>query len=161
MRNRLTNVLARIEDCGLLLAFWALGGVVFAQFFFRYFLNMPLGWTEELARYLLIATAFLGLPVVTRAGEHIAIEILADALPGPAKRLLLILGELVLITIVAILAWQANALVKLSSQMMSSLPLPKSIIYYVVLVGLTLQLFASFARLSGLMRHATPKDNHQ
>lgn len=155
MRRMISNILVSAGEGGLLLAFWALGAAVFAQFFFRYFLNMPLGWTEELARYLLIATTFLGLPVVTRRGEHIAIEILSDALPAAPRRLLLTLGEVILIVIVAVLLWQAWALAKLSSQMMSSLPLPKSIIYYFVLVGLFLQLFASFARLNTLRPGAT------
>lgn len=158
MRSRVSNVLGVIGESGLLLAFWTLGGVVFAQFFFRYFLNMPLGWTEELARYLLILTAFLGLPVVTRRGEHIAIEMLADSLPTNARRWLLAAGELFVVLIVVVLAWQAKALIALSSQTMSSMPLPKSIIYYVVLVGLLLQLVASINRLVELVKPATAKD---
>ena len=144
-------------ESGLLLAFWALGVVVFAQFFFRYFLNMPLGWTEELARYLLIFTAFQGLPVVTRRGEHIAIEILADSLPENGQRWLLAVCELFVTLIVAVLAWQAKALIALSSQTMSSMPLPKSIIYYIVLLGLLLQLFASSSRLVGLINPAVAR----
>lgn len=154
----LSILLTGIGTGGLLLAFWALGTAVFAQFFFRYFLNMPLGWTEELARYLLIITAFLGLPVVTQRGEHIAIEMLSEKLPAAPRRWLLITGEILLIVIVTILAWQAKALAELSSQMMSSLPLPKSIIYYLVLVGLILQLVASFVRLAGLVRPNGAKD---
>lgn len=158
MRRAVSNILTVIGESGLLIAFWALGTVVFAQFFFRYFLNMPLGWTEELARYLLIITAFLGLPVVTRRGEHIAIEMLSNRLPDTARRWLLIASEISLIVIVAILAWQAKALADLSSQMMSSLPLPKSIIYYLVLAGLVLQLFASCMRVSGLVDFNRAKD---
>lgn len=158
MRRAVSSILTLIGESGLLFAFWALGTVVFAQFFFRYFLNMPLGWTEELARYLLTITAFLGLPVVTQRGEHIAIEMFSDRLPAPARRWLLIAGEILLIVIVAILAWQAKALAGLSSQMMSSLPLPKSIIYYLVLVGLFLQLAASFVRVAGLVRQSQAKD---
>lgn len=152
MRHKAMRVVDRFADGGLLVAFWVLGAAVFAQFFWRYFLNMPLGWTEELARYLMIAVAFLGLPVVTRLGEHITIDLLADALPGRARPALLVLGETVQLAIVAILVWQAKALAALSSQTMSSLPLPKSIIYYVVLVGLVLQLLTSVTRMAALLR---------
>lgn len=158
MRRTVSHILTGIGEGGLLLSFWALGTVVFAQFFFRYFLNMPFGWTEELARYLLIITAFLGLPVVTQRGEHIAIEMLSDRLPAPARRWLLIAGEMILIAIVFVLAWQAKGLADLSSQMMSSLPLPKSIIYYLVLVGLILQLLAGIMRLERLVRQGLTKD---
>lgn len=158
MRRTVSKVLDVIADSGLLLAFWALGGVVFAQFFFRYFLDMPLGWTEELARYLLIVTAFLGLPVVTRRGEHIAIEMLADAVPPAIRRWLLVVSEVIVGLIVVALIWQAKALIELSSQTMSSLPLPKSIIYDLVLVGLVLQFLAGCGRLTHLLRNGTPKD---
>ena len=144
----------RLGDSGLLLTFWALGLVVFAQFFWRYFLNMPLGWTEELARYLMIAVTFLGLPVVTRLGQHITIDLLVDSLPLSAQPVLRALVEALQLVIVGALAWQAQALAALSSQSMSALPLSKSLIYYVVLAGLVLQLIASLARLVALLRQA-------
>ena len=40
--------------------FWVLGVTVFYQFFTRYVLNDSAAWTEEIARYLLIATVFTG-----------------------------------------------------------------------------------------------------
>jgi TRAP-type C4-dicarboxylate transport system permease small subunit len=43
-----------------LLFFWALGLTVFYQFFTRYVLNDSAAWTEEIARYFLIATVFTG-----------------------------------------------------------------------------------------------------
>ena len=39
--------------------FWLLGAVVFYQFFTRYALNDSASWTEEIARYLLVATVFV------------------------------------------------------------------------------------------------------
>ena len=40
--------------------FWVLGATVFYQFFTRYVLNDSAAWTEEIARYLLIAMVFVG-----------------------------------------------------------------------------------------------------
>lgn len=157
MRQRISNLARHGVDGALLLAFWGLGAVVFAQFFWRYFLNMPLGWTEELARYLLIAVTFLGLPVVTRLAEHITIDILANALPSGLRPVLLAVGEVIQAGIVGALIWQAVALTALSSQRMSSLPLPKSIIYYVVLAGLSLQLLAGLVRLVELVGQAAQR----
>jgi len=45
-----------IEDYVSFVIFWVLGVVVFAQFFSRYVLNDSIAWTEEIARYLLIAS---------------------------------------------------------------------------------------------------------
>ncbi|QKV20038.1 TRAP transporter small permease [Oricola thermophila] len=146
------KVIARAEDGALLFFFWALGAVVFAQFFSRYFLNMPLGWTEELARYLMISVAFLGLPVVTRLGEHIAIDLLAASLPAKVRSWVEAAAELIQLLIVSVLAWQAWRLAGLSVQSMSSLPLPKSVIYYVVLAGLGLHVLAIIHRLAARLR---------
>lgn len=141
-----------IEESCLLAAFWALGIAVFAQFFFRYFLNMPLGWTEELARYLMISVAFLGLPVVTRRGEHIAIDLFLALLPARARPWLEAIAELIQLAIIGTLVWQAWALAQLSGQQMSAIPLPKSVVYYIVLTGLLLNLAATLLRLSDRLR---------
>ncbi|WP_418592199.1 TRAP transporter small permease [Ponticoccus sp. (in: a-proteobacteria)] len=152
MLGTLRKLTGLIEESCLLVAFWALGLAVFAQFFFRYFLDMPLGWTEELARYLLISVAFLGLPVVTRRGEHIAIDLFVEMLPVTARPWLEGIAELIQLAIVGILAWQAWALAQLSGQQMSAIPLPKSVIYYVVFTGLLLNLAATLLRLADRLR---------
>lgn len=154
MLGTMRKLIGLVEESFLLAAFWALGIVVFAQFFFRYFLNMPLGWTEELARYLMISIAFLGLPVVTRRGEHIAIDMFVGVVPPIARPWFKCLAEIIQILIVGTLAWQAWALAQLSGQAMSSIPLPKSVIYYIVLLGLSLNQAATVLRLSDRLRGA-------
>lgn len=49
--------------------------------FFRYVIRSPLGWTEELARYLMIWAALLTISVGIRDREHVGIQLLVKKLP--------------------------------------------------------------------------------
>jgi hypothetical protein len=65
--------------------FWALGGVVFYQFITRYALNNSASWTEEIARYLLIGTVFVGASIGVAKNNHIQVDLLYRYLPGGAR----------------------------------------------------------------------------
>jgi TRAP-type C4-dicarboxylate transport system permease small subunit len=51
------------------------------QIFFRYVLDSPLVWTEELCRYLFIWTCFLGWTIALRKKSHIRISYFIELLP--------------------------------------------------------------------------------
>ena len=76
----------RWEDGLVFVVFWVLAFVVFLQFFTRYVLNNSLGWTEEIARYLLIGVTFIGAVMAVRKTVHIAVEILYRWLSRPLRR---------------------------------------------------------------------------
>jgi TRAP-type C4-dicarboxylate transport system permease small subunit len=71
----------RLEDWIAFVVFWALALVIFYQFFTRYALNDSASWTEEIARYLLIATAFVGAAINTRRNNHIQVDFFYRLLP--------------------------------------------------------------------------------
>lgn len=110
------------EDALALASFTALGVVVFLQFFTRYALNNPLGWTEEIARYLLIVAAYFGCVVAARRDSHIRLELAQRALPPRAAALLRKAIAAVSALLFAYLAWAALELTFASRRMMTSLP---------------------------------------
>src|SRR5216110_3739608 len=83
------------EDWMAFVLFWALGFIVFLQFFTRYILNDSLAWTEEIARYGLMCVTFIGGAMVTRRASHIAVVLLPNLLPAWTARALLALVDLV------------------------------------------------------------------
>ena len=75
-----------IEDWVALGFFWLLGLCVFYQFFTRYALNDSAAWTEEIARYLLICTVFVGIASATRRTRHIHVDFLYRLIPARLGR---------------------------------------------------------------------------
>ena len=61
--------------------FWVLGITVFYQFFTRYVLNDSAAWTEEIARYLLIATVFTGATIGVVKNNHIQVDFFYRFMP--------------------------------------------------------------------------------
>ncbi|MFP7335208.1 TRAP transporter small permease [Shouchella clausii] len=51
----------------------------------RFVINVPLAWTEEIARYLMIYIVFLGSGLAMRHNQHIAIDFLLDVIPHKNK----------------------------------------------------------------------------
>ena len=97
---------------GILVAVIAV--VVAAGVFWRYVLNDSLSWTEEVARYLLIWLAAVGSIVAMHRRQHVAIDILPDALEGISGRVLRLFIALVITATCAVmtyygwrLAWNA------------------------------------------------------
>ena len=75
-----------VEAWAALLLFWAFGAVVFTQFFTRYVLNDSAAWTEEIARYLLIGTVFVGAAIGVAKNNHIQVDLLYRWLPSGVAR---------------------------------------------------------------------------
>ena len=55
-------------------------GVVFAGVVWRYLLNDPLEWSDEVALAVLIATTFLGAALTLQRSEHLGIRVLRTRL---------------------------------------------------------------------------------
>jgi TRAP-type C4-dicarboxylate transport system permease small subunit len=58
---------------------------VFAQVFFRYLLNVPLGWSEELSRFAFVWLCFLGAAYLVRAQQHLRVTIIESNVPRGAR----------------------------------------------------------------------------
>ena len=116
--------------------FWALGLVVIYQFFTRYVLNNSAAWTEEIARYLLIATVFTGAAVGVAKNNHIQVDFLYRHLPHAVCRLLAVWVDLIRVLFLGaavVLTWQMMG--KLGTYQMTVINLPMNIVYGVVMVG--------------------------
>ncbi|HQR56972.1 MAG TPA: TRAP transporter small permease [Burkholderiaceae bacterium] len=119
--------------------FWLLAGTVFLQFFTRYALNDSAGWTEEIARYLLICTVFIGAAVSVRKNNHIHVDFFYRILPKRLMRVMSTLVDATRICFFAYATWLTFALIqRIGSQRMAVVDLPIGLMYGVVLAGFAL-----------------------
>lgn len=127
------------EDWLSFVLFWALAGIVFLQFFSRYVLNDSIAWTEEIARYVLMALAFTGSAMAARRGTHIAVEFLPNALPPGLRRWVHLGAAMIAVIFYAILVWLCWEVAEaMAFQPMVVIDWPLSYVYWAILVGLVL-----------------------
>jgi TRAP-type C4-dicarboxylate transport system permease small subunit len=132
----------RVEDWLAFALFWVLAVIVFAQFFTRYVLNDSIAWTEEIARYLLMAVAFLGAALAARKGTHIALEIVPNMLPAPIRRWLRLVLEAVTVMFFAISAWLCWSIADaMMYQPMVVIDFPLGWVYWAVFAGMVMTMF--------------------
>lgn len=120
-----------------LLFFWALGLTVFYQFFTRYVLNDSASWTEEIARYLLIACVFVGAAIGVAKDNHIQVDFFYRYMPPRLSRVMALGVDVVRIAFFAamsVLTWQMMQ--KMGNYKMTIIDLPMNIVYGICLLGL-------------------------
>jgi TRAP-type C4-dicarboxylate transport system permease small subunit len=125
-----------VEAWVALVFFWLLGLTVFFQFFTRYVLNDSASWTEEIARYLLIATVFTGATIGVAKNNHIHVDFFYRYMPAPMGRAMGTLVDLLRVGFFGAATFlTAQMMQKLGSYKMTIIDLPMNIVYGVVMAG--------------------------
>lgn len=129
----------RFEDWASFTIFWTLGVVIFYQFFTRYALNDSASWTEEIARYLLIATAFVGAAVNVRKNNHIQVDFFYRLLPTWFSRPMSVAVDVVRVLFLGYCVYLTILVTKtIGGQRMAIIDWPIGILYGFVAAGFAL-----------------------
>lgn len=70
--------------------------VVIAQVFVRFFMGFSFPWGDELARYLLVWTTFLGASSALKEGKMASVTLLVDKLSPILTRIVAVLVDLII-----------------------------------------------------------------
>ncbi len=125
-----------IEDWLSLAFFWLLGLCVFYQFFTRYVMNDSAAWTEEIARYLLMSTVFVGIAASVRRTRHIHVDFVYRLIPARAGRVLSTLVDVMRIAFFALaVGLTIQMMLRMGSLQMTIIDLPMNMIYGVCGLG--------------------------
>jgi TRAP-type C4-dicarboxylate transport system permease small subunit len=139
--QRMSDIINRATEAILIIVVSGMAVVVLLQVIFRYILNFPLFWTEELARYCLVWSSLLGSAVAVKRGQHIAVTIFVERLPPGLRRGLTILALISVAAILAVILWGGIQLVAITrAQISPALRISMSVPYLAVPVGAALML---------------------
>ncbi len=113
--------LAIEKICGALCVFCfaAMTLVAILGVFFRYVMQSPFMWTEEVARYLLVWLGFTAVSIALRQDKHIKVEVMAGFVPLIVVKLMSYLVDILIAIFFIVLLWQGY-LMTVNNIMMAS-----------------------------------------
>ncbi|HBT47612.1 MAG TPA: TRAP transporter small permease [Peptococcaceae bacterium] len=74
--------------------------VIFVQVIARYVFHNSLSWSEEIGRYLFIWITFLGAVIGVKERLHVGVDVAVKAMPAGVQRILVLVGNLLMIVFV-------------------------------------------------------------
>ena len=125
--------------------FWLLALTVFYQFITRYVFNDSASWTEEIARYFLIAVVFVGATIGVAKNAQIQVDFFYRHMPAALGRWLSRAVDVLRVAFFAAAVFlTAEMMLKLGSNTrMTIVDAPMNIVYGVVLLGFAAMTFRS------------------
>ena len=125
--------------------FWLLAATVFYQFVTRYVFNDSASWTEEIARYLLIAVVFVGATIGVAKNSQIQVDFFYRHMPAALGRWLSRAVDVLRVAFfAAAVILTGQMMLKLGSNTrMTVVDAPMNVVYGVVLLGFAAMTFRS------------------
>jgi TRAP-type C4-dicarboxylate transport system permease small subunit len=150
---RLDRTATRIEwllDAALVLMLTVLVVSLIWQVFGRYVLDKAPAWSEELARYLMVWITMLGSAVVMRENGHIGVTFVLDLLSPGARKIVLVVRDLIVLAVAYVLVTSGLQLTELlSGQLSAAFEVSMAIPYGALPVGgLLIAVMVVVARLT-------------
>ena len=116
--------------------------LVFINVIGRYFFKYTFMWVDELARWLMISTAFMGMGLAMRNRQHVAIEIVQDIVPEKMRLVMRMIVVAIIVgfaSIFAYLGYQYSA--GMRGMLSPAMRFPMSVVYLIIPIGYGLFIF--------------------
>lgn len=102
---RVEDAIARVERLAVFAALMGLVVILFLQVLFRFVIEQPLDFTEELSRTLLIWLVFLGASYGTYTAQHFVVDFIFTACPQAFQRVAGPLVDLLTVVFLGVILW--------------------------------------------------------
>ncbi|MBM7037966.1 TRAP transporter small permease [Vibrio ulleungensis] len=128
--------------------------IVLLQVACRYILNIPLSWTDESSRFLMIYMTYLCLPLIYLQDRNIAMTFITDKLKGTRVfELLMIVAHICAIVLFVVWIYFGYNFFKTGSVMADSIPIPMYVVYAMPPIMLFISCFAALEKLAGSLHN--------
>lgn len=139
--KKIDHIVNKLLEWVVITMLAVMSAVVFAQVLFR-LIHASIPWSEELSKYLLIWSTFLGSALGVRKGSLIGLEFLSNLLPEKGKRvletLIHVMVAALLILLIAVGFWASGRVWYQTTPVMK---LPMGLMYASIPVGSVFMLF--------------------
>ena len=107
--------------------------IVFLQVLFRYVLNAPLDWSEELGSFAFVWMALLGASIGLKRNEHPRLDLIVNLFPPKTQKTIVGFYNLAILFLLAVLfIYGARLTATMKSQLTAALEYSVSFVYAVL-----------------------------
>ncbi|WP_319518195.1 TRAP transporter small permease [uncultured Martelella sp.] len=134
----------------LTIALLVMATVLFAQVIMRYFLRSPFVWSEELARYVLVWAAIIGVSLAVRERKHISVDFLPLIFGERSYRIFAVIAHIGVLAFSFIMISASIPLIErlqAIGQTSPALGIPMWMVYAAIPVGFSLTLLRTIQAL--------------
>ena len=151
--NKLSDIVNFLVEHVVAILMGLMTVVVFLQVVFR-LISGSLPWSEELARYMMIFMVYLGASVGVKKKNHIAIEFVANQLPGKGRTVVDIISALLMLAVfVVIIHFGMNVVRVTMMQKSPVLRVKMGYMYFSVVLGGILMCLQAVVNLISSVRN--------
>lgn len=147
LANAINKVSDLVDKISCIIVVVLLASMVFvtsAQIICRMFFT-ALSWSEELARYLLVWSTFVGAGCVYKKGGHISVLIAQDLLPFKLRKLMKALVHLICAAFFLLAFYYGfQYMDRQGTQLSAALRIPMNLMYMAIPVGFGVMLLHAF-----------------
>lgn len=145
------DFLARVCDAVAIALIALFTTTIIISVFFRYVIGDAITWSEELARFTMVAMVFVAASPAIRYGEHVAIDLLATALSHRGQAAIALLASVLMAGFALVLTVEGiRLMIATAAQTTPSLGVSRAIPYSAIPLG-SLLMIAQLAIL--MVRH--------
>jgi TRAP-type C4-dicarboxylate transport system permease small subunit len=97
--------------------------------FFRYILNQPISWQEEISMVAMVWLVFMGASVVAKRSAHIRIDTLSNVLPEKCRQIWLFMVNTLVFFVLGLVFYYSAKLTLQTQKLTTILKIPYRFVY--------------------------------